>query len=71
MSYEVIILPLAEKEAHEAALYGEEQKVGLGLAFLDEMEVARQHLSDHPQHYSFISEEKIIRQISLRRFPYQ
>ncbi len=48
MIYEVVILPLAETETHEAALYYEEQKAGLGLAFLDELEVARQHLSDHP-----------------------
>jgi hypothetical protein len=71
MNYVVSILPVAELEAAEAALYYEEQKANLGADFLDELDTAREHLSDHPQHYSYISTNKTLRSIALKRFPYQ
>jgi toxin ParE1/3/4 len=70
MTYTVFILPIAEMEAAEASLYYEDQKPGLGIDFLDELDAAREHLSEHPQHYSFITDEKILRSIALKRFPY-
>ena len=48
MNYVVSILPVAELEAAEAALYYEEQKANLGADFLDELDTAREHLSDQP-----------------------
>lgn len=71
MTYAVFILPLAEMEAAEAALYYEDQKPGLGTDFLDELDAAREHLGEHPQHYSFITDKKNLRSIALKRFPYQ
>ena len=71
MSYVVVILPVAELEAAEASLYYEDQKPALGADFLDELESARTLLSDHPQHYTFISTNKTLRSIALKRFPYQ
>lgn len=65
------MLPLAETEATEAAVYYEEQKEGLGLGFLNELKKAKEHLSQHPQYYSYASEQKTIRSLSLNRFPYQ
>lgn len=71
MSYKVVILPIAETEAEQAAIYYEDQKTNLGIDFLYELDKAREALSEHPQHYSFISDNKTLRSIALKQFPYQ
>ena len=60
MKYRLVLLPLAESEILESANYYEEQKKGLGIEFLNELEHAKIKLSEHPQHYSYISAEKIL-----------
>jgi plasmid stabilization system protein ParE len=71
MTYKVVLLQLAEREIYEAAQFYQDEKEGLGLDFLDELEAAKQQLSKHPYHYSYISSDKIFRRLTLYRFPFQ
>lgn len=69
MSYQLLLLPLAELEIVESANFYEDQREGLGIEFLNELDEARIKLCKHPHRYSFISTEKIFRSLSLNRFP--
>ncbi len=71
MKYSVITLPRAEAETDDTFKYYEDQKSGLGFEFLDELESVRKKLAFQPQFYSFISSEKTIRSVRLKRFPYR
>lgn len=71
MTYNVITLLRAESETDDAFKYYEDQKPGLGFEFLDELEEGRRKLSKNPQFYSFISSEKSVRSLALKRFPYK
>ena len=48
----------------------EEQHVGLGDEFLNELEIAYRKIANNPHHYGFIDENKILRDYLIRRFPY-
>jgi len=61
-------LPEAEKELYEQALYYNEQELGLGNEFLDEVEFAITRILETP--YSWTEIEKGIRRILTRRFPF-
>ena len=69
--YQLKLLPLAESEILESARYYEEQKEGLGIEFLDELENAKAKLSENPHHYSFISTDRTFRSFPLQRFPFK
>lgn len=71
MVYNLIISPDAEKDTSEAYTFYENQQTGLGERFLDELALFYKKLERHPTYYSFVSEEKTIRSISLKIFPYQ
>ena len=51
MSFVVRRLPLAEQDALEAAIWYEEQRVGLGEEFLDELDRAARALADSALHH--------------------
>lgn len=69
--HQLLVLPLAEIEILEAASFYEAQQLGLGINFLNELDDAMSKLRNHPQHYSFISADKIFRSYSLDRFPFK
>ena len=46
----------------------EEQKQGLGEAFLKELDTCYRQLETHPQHYGKI--KKNVRQVAVKRFPF-
>lgn len=71
MDYNIIISIEAEKDTNTAYFYYENQQTGLGERFLNELSVFYKRLEQHPQYYSFISEEKTTRSIALRIFPYK
>jgi toxin ParE1/3/4 len=70
MTYQLILLPLAEIEIFESAKYYEDKKEGLGFEFLDELEETKIKLIKHPHHYSYISSEKNLRSLTLSHFPF-
>lgn len=71
MNYKIIISTEAEKDTNEAYCYYEKEKSGLGDRFLVELDNFYKKLERHPAYYSFVSEEKTIRALKLKIFPYK
>ena len=70
MAHKVVITPFAYNDEYEAYVCYEEQHVGLGDEFLNELEIAYRKIANNPHHYGFIDENKILRDYLIRRFPY-
>jgi len=70
MPYQLIIREEAHFDAKEAYTYYEEKSPGLGDRFLEELIHRFNDIILHPEYYSFIDEQKIIRDVKLRHFPY-
>lgn len=68
MPYKIEIRPLAVTEIFEAYDWYEEQRSGLGMEFLDELESFYSILYDNPNTYSYY--EKPVREGKIKRFPY-
>jgi mRNA-degrading endonuclease RelE of RelBE toxin-antitoxin system len=66
------ILREAEEEAEASAIWYDEQLVGLGDDFLDELSAALQRIEDDPARFPKLetSKSKRIRRCRLNRFPY-
>jgi toxin ParE1/3/4 len=64
----VVFHPLAEQELLDAAIYYEEQKVGLGLEFLEEVEHAVNFLTQYSEAGSKVRGS--VRRLTLPKFPY-
>jgi toxin ParE1/3/4 len=64
----VVFHPLAEQELIEAAAYYQEQKLELGLEYLEEVEHAINFLIRYPEAGSIIRGS--IRRLILPKFPY-
>jgi plasmid stabilization system protein ParE len=64
----VVFHPLAEQELLDAATYYEEQRVGLGLEYLEEVEHAVSFLTQYPEASSKIRGS--VRRLTLPKFPY-
>ena len=71
MDYNIIISIEAEKDTNDAYCYYEDQQLGLGERFLNELSFFYTRLKQHPQYYSFTSENKTSRSVALRIFPYK
>lgn len=59
---------LAERELNDAAAYYERERVGLGMAFLDELERCIEYVLDHPEAAPLVGRRA--RRKLLSRFPY-
>lgn len=70
MSYQLVIREEAHLDTVEAYNYYEEKSPGLGERFLDELIQRYTEISQHPEYYGFVDEQKIIRDVKLRHFPY-
>lgn len=68
MAYKIEIRPLAAIEILEAYDWYELQREGLGLEFLDELEIFYDSLFRNPETYSYF--DKPVRQGKIKRFPY-
>ena len=68
MAYKFEIRPLATIEIFEAYDWYEQQREGLGMEFLMELEIFYTTLQRNPETYSYY--QKPVRQGSLDRFPY-
>jgi hypothetical protein len=71
MIYKIVISAGAFNDTNEAYVYYEDQQSGLGDRFLNELLFFYEKLKQHPTYYSFVSEEKTIRALSLKVFPYK
>jgi mRNA-degrading endonuclease RelE of RelBE toxin-antitoxin system len=70
MAYCIIILKTAAEDASEAFDYYERLQPGLGDRFLAEVLERFNEISKHPNYYGFIDEQKLIRDVKLKNFPY-
>lgn len=70
MAYELLISSVAFIETEEAYIFYEEQQSGLGERFLVSVEAAYLKLSEAPMNYGFIGEEKDLRDIRVKHFPF-
>ena len=70
MSYQLIIRDEAHLDSLEAYNYYEENSPGLGERFVQELVQRYNDIAEHPEYYGFIDEQKIIRDVKLRHFPY-
>jgi hypothetical protein len=68
MPYKIEIRPLAKFEIFEAYDWYDAQREGLGLEFLEALDVFYTSLRRNPFSYSFYDEP--VRQGRLKRFPY-
>jgi toxin ParE1/3/4 len=64
----VVFHPLAEQELIDAATYYEEQRLGLGLEYLEEIEHAVNFLTHYPEAGSKVRGS--VRRLTLPKFPY-
>ncbi|HEY5407274.1 MAG TPA: type II toxin-antitoxin system RelE/ParE family toxin [Ginsengibacter sp.] len=71
MDYKIIISYEAEADISEAYCYYEKEKSGLGDRLLTELDLFYRKLRHHPTYYSFVDEEKKIRSLTLKVFPYK
>jgi len=67
MAHKVVITPFAYNDEYETYVWYEEQHVGLGDEFLNELEIAYRKIANNPHHYGFIDENKILRDYLIRR----
>lgn len=65
----VVYRPMAEKDVGEAFIWYEQQRVGLGRQFLDELSRAENSIAMTPLAYQIIKRDA--RRCMLHRFPYQ
>ena len=70
MPYQLIIREEAHLETLEAYHYYQSKSPGLGERFISELLKRYEEIANHPEHYSFIDERKIIRDVKLKHFPY-
>ncbi|MBK5206831.1 MAG: type II toxin-antitoxin system RelE/ParE family toxin [Polaromonas sp.] len=68
MAFQVIFKPLAQLEASEAFAWYDQSHIGMGKAFLTELEHTSGFLSNNPYLYPRI--EQKMRRANLNRFPY-
>lgn len=70
MTYKLVIKEEAFLEIREAYQYYEFLKPGLGEDFLTKLEQRFNHLSLHPELYSYIDSSQILRDVALDKFPF-
>ncbi len=70
MANKLVISSFAHEEEVEAYEWYELQRAGLGDEFLLELEFAYLKISNNPLYFSFIDENKKLRDFLLPRFPF-
>jgi len=68
MLYQVVYKPLAQIEASEAYHWYGQPHIGMGNAFLDELERTNGFIANNPHLYTSVESE--LRRANLNRFPY-
>jgi plasmid stabilization system protein ParE len=70
MAYKIVITEQAKEDTQTAYDYYEEQRQDLGEDFLEELVKKYDDLTENPQHYGYIDNQGIIRDVKIDRFPY-
>ena len=70
MVYKIVITEQAKEDTQTAYDYYEEQRQDLGEEFLKELVKKYDDLTEDPQHYGYIDNQDIIRDVKIDRFPF-
>ncbi len=70
MRYQLKVSATAYQETDYAYVYYEEQSPGLGERFLKSLEDSYLKLSQTPQYFSYILDDKNIRDTKIKSFPF-
>ena len=68
MNFELLIQDEAWLDIQKACEWYDEQKAGLGIELLDEIEQCYRNILENPERYPYINQ--IFRRIRTERFPY-
>lgn len=68
MTLPVVLRAAARLEMHEAALWYERQRAGLGRDFVEEVQQTLDAISAHPNQFAAVLRD--VREAPLSRFPY-
>jgi plasmid stabilization system protein ParE len=68
MTFAVVFQRVAQTEFDRAALWYEEQRLGLGTEFVVEIDRAIRSAAEHPERYPVMHRD--LRCVRVRRFPY-
>ena len=68
MARRLVVQPQADLDIQAAAVWYEDQRVGLGVRFLDELDLVFQRIETNPR--QFPRQEGEVRRVLLRHFPY-
>jgi toxin ParE1/3/4 len=70
MSSELVVLPEAEEELHQATLWYEARNRGLGVEFMGVVEAALERVAENPEAFAQWRMDPRYRRHVIRRFPY-
>jgi len=68
MTFAVVFRRVAQTEFDQAALWYEEQRLGLGTEFVVEIDRSIRSAAEHPERYPIMHRD--LRCVRVRRFPY-
>jgi len=71
MTRRLIIQPLAEADTTQAALWYADQRTGLGLEFLAEVDQSLERAVVTPRQFSCLRRKPEVRRVLTNRFPYR
>lgn len=70
MEYRLEIQEEALSEISNAYDWYEDQRIGLGTEFIDEIEDCLSSITEYPERYGYVRNSNIFRRIRVSRFPY-
>ena len=70
MAYKIVITEHAKEDTQTAYDHYEIQRPGLGEEFLSELLKKFDNLIETPNHYGYIDDQAIIKDVKIDRFPY-
>lgn len=68
MAQRLVVQPQSDLDIQAAAVWYEDQRAGLGMRFLEELDVVFQRIEDNPRQFPRIDSN--VRRALLRHFPY-
>jgi toxin ParE1/3/4 len=71
MTRQIIIRSQAESDITDAAIWYQNQQVGLGEEFVAEVYAAIAHASENPRHYRRLRRRPEVRRVPTQRFPFR
>jgi plasmid stabilization system protein ParE len=71
MNRQLIIRPEAEADLTDAAVWYDSRELGLGSEFISELHSAIERALKHPESFTHVRRNPMVRRVLARRFPYR